>query len=433
MWAAQEGHKAAVEFMIARNANVNYSNKVGACALYCAALHGRSTVCEALLKAGANKKARVGIKTSAQWAAQKGHTDLAAFIESFSELAELFKELDLEKYLPAFQAEEYELGDLVTISDDKLATLIPKEVPRSRLRGWVNKRAEAKATVELKEGLVFGEAPHTVKLVRLIGAGAFGQAWEAVDESGKRCAIKFLKANDETRITKGIKELLSQAKAHSSFVAPVRDVQQQRGWLLLFLDLFSCSLASKLQPRHAADLKRFGRKWALQIAIAILDLHSGNIVHRDVKPDNILLDNDQNAFLADFGLAKQLMGPAVQTQETGTRGFMAHDLRESIVRVKPERVCGADYYAFAITLLQILVPWNTDSDFTDEDELLQAIERVWLSAELSVKDPLYTGIVALVKETRSRDDMINVVRSLRACSKCLQVLILCPTCFWRSC
>lgn len=84
MLAANNGHKAAVEFLIARRANVNLVNCDGHFALYYAAFIGHKDVCEALLKAGADKTLKYNEKTAAQWASEEGHKQLAAFIESWT-------------------------------------------------------------------------------------------------------------------------------------------------------------------------------------------------------------------------------------------------------------------------------------------------------------------------------------------------------------
>lgn len=86
MYAAQNGHEQAVRFLIAQKANVNPVSGDGVSALQLAAFHGHLTVCEVLLKAGADKHMKSYRKTAAQWAAQKGHKELAEFIESWGQV-----------------------------------------------------------------------------------------------------------------------------------------------------------------------------------------------------------------------------------------------------------------------------------------------------------------------------------------------------------
>lgn len=81
MWAADRGHQAAVQFLIARKANVNQTNTYGCFPLFYAAHEGHKDICQLLLKAGADKHMKFRSKTAAQWAAEKGHKELAALIE----------------------------------------------------------------------------------------------------------------------------------------------------------------------------------------------------------------------------------------------------------------------------------------------------------------------------------------------------------------
>ena len=65
----------------------------------------------------------------------------------------------------------------------------------------------------------------------------------------------------------------------------------------------------KLRPRISTTIEQ-DKKWALQVSDAIAYLHSKKIVHRDLKPQNILLTANEDAKVADFGLARPFMtGP----------------------------------------------------------------------------------------------------------------------------
>ena len=96
---------------------------------------------------------------------------------------------------------------------------------------------------------------------------------------------------------------------------------------------------------------------ALEIASALEHAHARGVVHRDVKPSNILLDAQGTSFLADFGLAELLDEAASLTDRVGTPQFMA-----------PEQLRGegvgpaADQYALARTLLEMLVGGHVPTD-----------------------------------------------------------------------
>lgn len=89
MWAALHGHKAAVDFIVARRADVNHKSR-SASPLYCAAIRGHKDICEALLIAGADKTVTCDQQTAASWAARLGFKELAAFISSWERVCALF-------------------------------------------------------------------------------------------------------------------------------------------------------------------------------------------------------------------------------------------------------------------------------------------------------------------------------------------------------
>src|SRR5205085_272947 len=89
--------------------------------------------------------------------------------------------------------------------------------------------------------------------------------------------------------------------------------------------------------------------WTLQIASALAHAHARGIVHRDVKPSNILIDGRGNALLADFGAAHFLDDAGHDRARIGTPAYMAPE-QESGAPI----TAAADQYALARTLLEML-------------------------------------------------------------------------------
>ena len=99
-----------------------------------------------------------------------------------------------------------------------------------------------------------------------------------------------------------------------------------------------------------------------QVGGALASAHRQGVVHRDVKPSNILLDEEGNAYLADFGIAKDVVG----IRQDGTRA-----VKGSLLYLAPEQIRGeaitprTDVYALGVVLYEALVGEHPFADVPD--------------------------------------------------------------------
>jgi serine/threonine protein kinase len=120
-------------------------------------------------------------------------------------------------------------------------------------------------------------------------------------------------------------------------------------------------------PMSPADVRAIGA----QLADTLAHVHEQGIVHRDVKPSNILLDEENMPFLADFGIARPLDATSLTTtgEVVGTAGYLA-----------PEQVlgdeigCPVDIYALGLVLLECLTGYR-EYDGTDVEAALARLNR----------------------------------------------------------
>lgn len=176
------------------------------------------------------------------------------------------------------------------------------------------------------------EAPRCVgryDLVRRIGGGSFGTVYEAVDsELGRRVAVKLprhsLSARSDER-ARFVREAQNLARLSHPNIVPVLDAGSSEGTFY-----FVCALVDgptfadrlrdgPLEPRVAASI-------VATIAGALDHAHRQGIVHRDVKPTNVLFDTSGSPWLTDFGLAICSDAESTLTLEgqlLGTPAYMA--------------------------------------------------------------------------------------------------------------
>ncbi|MFJ5230041.1 serine/threonine-protein kinase [Kitasatospora sp. NPDC088391] len=245
------------------------------------------------------------------------------------------------------------------------------------------------------------------RLVRALGAGGFGSVWLAHDETlGVDVAVK------EVRLPAGgtereRAELLQRAHREARHAARLRDHPHVVGVHDVLLDggapwtVMQLIVGRSLDERVAAD-GPLPTAEAARIAAAVLDAlgaaHRAGIVHRDVKPANILLADDGRVLLADFGIAVQ----QDQTALTATGTFLG-----SIDYVAPERARGAaddpasDLFSLGATLYRAVegrLPFRRDTPVgTLTAVLFEPAPPCRLAGPLA---PLIDGLLAKDPATR---------------------------------
>jgi serine/threonine protein kinase len=193
------------------------------------------------------------------------------------------------------------------------------------------------------------------RLVAPIGQGSMGRVWYARDELlGRDVAVKEVRLppglseadNDQVR-QRILREARSAARLSHSAVATVHDVTEDLGhpWIVMELihgrPLDQITAADgPLTPRAAA---RAGR----QLLAALTAAHEAGVLHRDVKPGNVLLTTDGRAVLTDFGVAAIDGDPAL-TQSGMVLGTPAFSAPERI-RGEPATPAG-DLWSLGATL-----------------------------------------------------------------------------------
>lgn len=176
------------------------------------------------------------------------------------------------------------------------------------------------------------------RLLAKLGHGGMGTVWRAEDETvGREVAVKEPRIPDhlpERERANAFERMRREARAAARLDHPavvnVHDVAVEDGqpWIVMEL-LRGHSLGAVLQEGTLGT--REAARIGLEVLGALEAAHQGGILHRDVKPDNVLLGHHDRVVLADFGIA-QIEG---ETSLTDTGGFVG-----SPEFIAPERVLG---------------------------------------------------------------------------------------------
>lgn len=204
------------------------------------------------------------------------------------------------------------------------------------------------------------------ELRRLLGQGGSGLVFEAWDRELKGAvALKLLRPDRLSPAS--LARLRREVKVAHAVASPrlvrVYDVCEDQGRPFLTMELVAgAPLRERTSgPLPIGDVVRIG----IEVLEGLAALHAAGIVHRDVKPGNVLLGPDGGARIVDFGLARSLESDETRLTETdtalGTADYMA-----------PEQALGhdvdarSDLYAFGVLLFELLtgrLPWRAESSF----------------------------------------------------------------------
>jgi eukaryotic-like serine/threonine-protein kinase len=208
------------------------------------------------------------------------------------------------------------------------------------------------------------------RLLHRVGSGGMGVVWEGWDERlERRVALKQLYRQSGASTTeaelanqRALREARLTARLQHPRAVPVFDAVEQDGQLWLVMQFIpSITLAAvldqsgPLQPNEAA-------KVGAEVASALAAAHTVGIVHRDVKPGNILIAEDGAALISDFGIARAL-GDATLTSSGMIHGTPAY-LAPEVARGS-EANFASDVFSLGSTLYSALEgrpPFGTDEN-----------------------------------------------------------------------
>ncbi|RZQ63447.1 serine/threonine-protein kinase [Amycolatopsis suaedae] len=141
--------------------------------------------------------------------------------------------------------------------------------------------------------------------VRQLGAGGFGTVWQAVDNQlGRTVALKIAHAPDRDTAERMNREARALAAIHHPNCVRVYDLVEEPDGLALVMEyLEGQSLATAVDGAGPLDDVAAGRLWAT-MAGALSAAHDKGVLHRDVKPSNVIVDPGGMPHLIDFGIAR---------------------------------------------------------------------------------------------------------------------------------
>lgn len=208
-----------------------------------------------------------------------------------------------------------------------------------------------------------GQTIGVYTLERLLGAGGMGAVYESYQSTVKRkVAIKvllFQLAQLQEAIDRFNREVELTAKMEHPHILPIYDHGVDKNMSYIVMRLLNGGALDSRIKQHGQLSREEVMKVLSQISSALDFAHRHGIIHRDLKASNILFDDDQNAYLSDFGIARAIESNTNLTQSghiIGTPQYMAPE------QWRGEAIDGrADVYALGVLVFQLLtgsLPFN---------------------------------------------------------------------------
>jgi hypothetical protein len=194
------------------------------------------------------------------------------------------------------------------------------------------------------------------ELKELLGQGAFGRVYKAYDPQLDRfVALKVptFGLEDKHKVQRFIAEAKAAAKLRHPNIVPTYESGQFDGKYYIASQFVAGQPLSKRIKENLPDFRE-AAEWVRQLAEALAYAHREGIVHRDIKPDNIMLDEKGVPQIMDFGLAKRLNEDAAMTTDGSLLGTPAYMSPEQARGKQSEIGPSTDQYSLGVVLYELL-------------------------------------------------------------------------------
>jgi serine/threonine protein kinase len=246
------------------------------------------------------------------------------------------------------------------------------------------------------------------RVLRRIGSGGMGVVFEVMDERlGRRIALKVLPTgHDVEGRARFVREGRNASQVTHPHIAVIYDAGEEGDVAYIAMELV---LGETLRERLASGATRGELVgWLREVASALAAAHDHGIVHRDIKPDNVMIRHDGRAVVLDFGIARRISregDPVTPTHQAetltrdghavGTPSYMAPE------QLKGDPIDGrTDQFSWGVVAFECLsgtLPWGRRS------EAVHLMAAILSEPPTALPADVPKGLAAVVRRALEKD------------------------------
>jgi eukaryotic-like serine/threonine-protein kinase len=266
------------------------------------------------------------------------------------------------------------------------------------------------------------------KILAPIGKGGMGEVYLAQDTAlGRKVALKILPsefADDRDRMDRFVREAKSASALNHPNIITIYEIGESNGTHFIATEFIDGKTLTELAQSRALDY-RFILDVAIQVVSALDDAHSAGIVHRDIKPDNVMVRSNGLAKLLDFGIAK--LSAPTDSSDDSTIAILSQTHAGMLIGtpqfMSPEQARGlrvdhqSDIFSLGVVMHHMLSGQSPFAGDTVSDMLAAVLTR-----EPRRLTEVPTGLADIVSKTlqkdtrqryRSAGDLLRDLRAFR--------------------
>jgi len=268
------------------------------------------------------------------------------------------------------------------------------------------------------------------RLLSKLGAGGMGEVWKAEDTRlGRTVAIKILPqavAADAHAIARMKREARTAAQLYHPNIATIHAFEEAEGRIFIAMEYVDGEPLTKLIARGPiadADVCRIGRS----IADALAEAHEKGIVHRDIKPDNVIVSGSRVKVL-DFGIAKQVEPQNVDANDPTTVLTQQGMIIGTVFYMSPEQALGkpldarTDLFSLGVVLYEAVTGRRPFRGDTTTDTITRIIRD-----EAPIPAGVSQGLATIIARCMRKDREERYASAREVAQALEQQLAVAPT------